>query len=81
MGSDTYVFEHLNLSDFTIRETTAIVPGWQWKRQHCWKLLSEVLYEPQEGELRIGNTPLKNVSPRFGGDHCGVVMQEELCIQ
>ena len=33
-------------------------------------------YEPNEGEIKLGNTKLKNISPRFWRDHCGVVMQE-----
>ena len=33
-------------------------------------------YEPTEGDIKIGNTQLKNVSPRFWRDQCGVVMQE-----
>jgi ATP-binding cassette subfamily B protein len=33
-------------------------------------------YEPSQGEIRLGNTKLNNISPRFWRDHCGVVMQE-----
>ena len=33
-------------------------------------------YEPNSGEIRIGNTQMKNISPRFWRDQCGVVMQE-----
>jgi ATP-binding cassette subfamily B protein len=33
-------------------------------------------YEPNEGEIKIGNTQMKNISPRFWRDQCGVVMQE-----
>jgi ATP-binding cassette subfamily B protein len=39
------------------------------------KLLMK-FYEPTVGEIRLGNTKLKNISPRFWRDHCGVVMQE-----
>lgn len=74
VGSDTYVFEHLNLS-IPYQKTTAIVGASGSGKTTLLKLLMK-FYEPQEGELRIGNTPLKNVSPRFWRDHCGVVMQE-----
>jgi len=33
-------------------------------------------YEPNEGEIKIGSTQMKNISPRFWRDQCGVVMQE-----
>jgi ATP-binding cassette subfamily B protein len=33
-------------------------------------------YEPNEGDIRIRNTQMKNISPRFWRDQCVVVMQE-----
>ena len=33
-------------------------------------------YEPNTGEIKIGNTNIKNISPRFWREHCGVVMQD-----
>ena len=39
------------------------------------KLLMK-FYEPNTGEIKIGNTNLKNISPRFWREHCGVVMQD-----
>lgn len=74
VGSDAYVFENLNLS-IPYQKTTAIVGASGSGKTTLLKLLMK-FYEPQEGELKIGNTPLKNVSPRFWRDHCGVVMQE-----
>jgi ATP-binding cassette subfamily B protein len=39
------------------------------------KLLMK-FYEPNKGEIKIGNTNIKNISPRFWREHCGVVMQD-----
>ncbi len=39
------------------------------------KLLMK-FYEPNNGEIKIANTNLKNISPKTWRDHCGVVMQE-----
>jgi ATP-binding cassette subfamily B protein len=33
-------------------------------------------YEPNTGEIKLGNTNLKNISPKIWRNHCGVVMQE-----
>lgn len=33
-------------------------------------------YEPNTGEIKLGNTNIKNISPRFWREHCGVVMQD-----
>ena len=33
-------------------------------------------YEPNAGEIKLGNNNLKNISPRLWRDHCGVVMQD-----
>ena len=33
-------------------------------------------YEPDEGEIKIGSLQMKNISPRYWRDKCGVVMQE-----
>jgi ATP-binding cassette subfamily B protein len=34
------------------------------------------IYEAQRGEIRLGNTTLKNISHRTWRSYCGVVMQE-----
>lgn len=74
VGSDAFVFEKLSLT-IPYQKTTAIVGASGSGKTTLLKLLMK-FYEPQEGEVKIGNTPLKNVSPRFWRDHCGVVMQE-----
>lgn len=74
IGSDQFVFENLNLS-IPYQKTTAIVGASGSGKTTLLKLLMK-FYEPSEGEIRLGNTNLKNISPRFWRDHCGVVMQE-----
>ncbi|KFF17664.1 peptidase domain-containing ABC transporter [Chryseobacterium sp. JM1] len=73
-GSTNYIFENLSLT-IPHQKTTAIVGASGSGKTTLLKLLMK-FYEPQEGELRIGGTPLKNISPRFWRSHCGVVMQE-----
>ena len=67
-------FENLNLN-IPYQKTTAIVGASGSGKTTLLKLLMK-FYEPNEGEIRLGNTKLKNISPRFWRDHCGVVMQE-----
>jgi ATP-binding cassette subfamily B protein len=74
IGSDVPVFENLSLT-IPYRQTTAIVGASGSGKTTLLKLLMK-FYDPDQGEIRIGNTNLKNVSPRFWRDHCGVVMQE-----
>ncbi len=74
IGSDQFVFENLNLT-IPYQKTTAIVGASGSGKTTLLKLLMK-FYEPNEGEIRLGNTNLKNISPRFWRDHCGVVMQE-----
>ncbi|MGN7867206.1 peptidase domain-containing ABC transporter [Chryseobacterium sp.] len=74
IGSDVPVFENLNLT-IPYRQTTAIVGASGSGKTTLLKLLMK-FYDPDQGEIKIGNTNLKNVSPRFWRDHCGVVMQE-----
>ncbi|MBA9077602.1 ATP-binding cassette domain-containing protein [Rufibacter quisquiliarum] len=33
-------------------------------------------YSPQQGEIKVGNTPLSTIKPQFWRQSCGVVMQE-----
>lgn len=74
IGSDVPVFENLSLT-IPYRQTTAIVGASGSGKTTLLKLLMK-FYDPDQGEIKIGNTNLKNVSPRFWRDHCGVVMQE-----
>ena len=74
IGSDAFVFEGLNLT-IPYQKTTAIVGASGSGKTTLLKLLMK-FYEPTEGDIKIGNTKLKNVSPRFWRDQCGVVMQE-----
>ncbi|WP_146028651.1 ATP-binding cassette domain-containing protein, partial [Chryseobacterium scophthalmum] len=74
IGSDVPVFENLNLN-IPHQKTTAIVGASGSGKTTLLKLLMK-FYEPNEGEIKIGNTQMKNISPRFWRDQCGVVMQE-----
>lgn len=74
IGSDQLVFEDLNLV-IPYRKTTAIVGASGSGKTTLLKLLMK-FYEPNEGEIKLGNTTLKNISPRIWRDHCGVVMQD-----
>ncbi|NIF07548.1 peptidase domain-containing ABC transporter [Chryseobacterium sp. Tr-659] len=74
IGSDVPVFENLNLT-IPYQQTTAIVGASGSGKTTLLKLLMK-FYDPDQGEIKIGNTNMKNVSPRFWRDHCGVVMQE-----
>ncbi|MGI9583771.1 peptidase domain-containing ABC transporter [Chryseobacterium sp. RRHN12] len=74
IGSDVPVFENLNLT-IPYQQTTAIVGASGSGKTTLLKLLMK-FYDPDQGEIRIGNTNMKNISPRYWRDHCGVVMQE-----
>ncbi|WP_426477110.1 peptidase domain-containing ABC transporter [Chryseobacterium sp. CBSDS_008] len=74
IGSDVPVFENLNLT-IPYQQTTAIVGASGSGKTTLLKLLMK-FYDPDKGEIRIGNTNMKNISPRYWRDHCGVVMQE-----
>lgn len=74
IGSDQFVFENLNLT-IPYQQTTAIVGASGSGKTTLLKLLMK-FYEPTSGEIKIGNTNLKNISPRLWRDHCGVVMQD-----
>ena len=74
IGSDAFVFENLNLN-IPYQKTTAIVGASGSGKTTLLKLLMK-FYEPNQGEIRLGNTILKHISPRTWRDHCGVVMQE-----
>jgi len=74
IGSDQFVFENLNLT-IPYRKTTAIVGASGSGKTTLLKLLMK-FYEPNAGEIKTGNIHLKNISPSFWRNHCGVVMQE-----
>lgn len=73
-GAGTPVFERLSLS-IPHRKTTAIVGASGSGKTTLLKLLLK-FYEPGEGEVKIGNVQLQNISARYWRDLCGVVMQE-----
>lgn len=74
IGSDQFIFENLNLT-IPYQKTTAIVGASGSGKTTLLKLLMK-FYEPNKGEIKLGNTNLKNISPRFWREHCGVVMQD-----
>ena len=74
IGSDSFIFENLDLT-IPYQKTTAIVGASGSGKTTLLKLLMK-FYEPNTGEIKLGNTNLKNISPRLWRDHCGVVMQE-----
>jgi len=67
------------LSDFNLRipkgKTTAIVGVSGSGKTTLLKLLLK-FYEPQKGEISLGNTSLATISHQAWRSHCGVVMQE-----
>jgi ATP-binding cassette subfamily B protein len=67
------------LSDINIRipkgKTTAIVGVSGSGKTTLLKMLLK-FYEPQKGEIRIGNTDMAHISHKMWRSHCGVVMQE-----
>jgi len=73
-GTDSFVFQDLNLI-IPFQKTTAIVGTSGSGKTTLLKLLTK-FYEPDQGEIKIGSTDMKNISPRYWRDHCGVVMQE-----
>ena len=73
-GAESFVFQNLNLV-IPFQKTTAIVGTSGSGKTTLLKLLTK-FYEPNQGEIKIGSTDMKNISPRYWRDHCGVVMQE-----
>jgi ATP-binding cassette, subfamily B, bacterial len=73
-GSDQFVFENLSLN-IHYQKTTAIVGASGSGKTTLLKLLMK-FYEPNSGDIKIGNTDLVNISHRFWREHCGVVMQD-----
>ena len=56
-------------------KTTAIVGVSGSGKTTLLKMLLK-FYEPQKGEIKLGNTPLAGISHKTWRSHCGVVMQE-----
>lgn len=74
VGSRQYVFKNLSLV-IPYQKTTAIVGTSGSGKTTLLKLIMK-FYEPETGEIKIDNTNLKDISPSFWRDHCGVVMQD-----
>ena len=74
IGSDQFVFKDLNLI-IPYQKTTAIVGTSGSGKTTLLKLLMK-FYEPNSGEIKLGNIDLKNISARIWRKYCGVVMQE-----
>jgi ATP-binding cassette, subfamily B, bacterial len=68
------VLQNINLQ-IPKGKTTAIVGTSGSGKTTLLKLLLK-FYEPQKGEIKLGNTPLMHMSHKTWRAHCGVVMQE-----
>ncbi|MEB8346885.1 peptidase domain-containing ABC transporter [Flavobacteriaceae bacterium KMM 6898] len=75
IGSDKPVFENLTL-DIPANKITAIVGVSGSGKTTFMKILMK-FYDPQSGEIKLGNHNLKNVSQHTWRQRCGVVMQED----
>ncbi|WP_316757834.1 peptidase domain-containing ABC transporter [Pedobacter aquatilis] len=73
-GASSSVFQDLNLV-IPYQKTTAIVGASGSGKTTLLKLLTK-FYDPDTGEIKIGSTDMKSISPRYWRNHCGVVMQE-----
>lgn len=69
-----WVLHRLNLR-IPYGKTTAIVGASGSGKTTLLKLLLK-FYNPEEGNIFLGSTPLKNISSRAWRDRCGVVMQD-----
>lgn len=74
LGSDIPVLENLNLT-IPANKVTAIVGVSGSGKTTLMKLLLK-FYEPNDGEINIGNTQLKNISQKAWRNNVGAVMQE-----
>ena len=73
-GSDQMVLQELNVT-IPANKVTAIVGVSGSGKTTLMKLLLK-FYDPIEGEIKLGNYDLKNISQKTWRDECGVVMQE-----
>jgi len=69
-----YVLEHLNLT-IPANKVTAIVGASGSGKTTLIKLLLG-FYEPQEGEIKVDQTPLKEINPQVWRQHAGAVLQD-----
>lgn len=74
VGSDQMVLQNLDLA-FPAKKVTAIVGVSGSGKTTLMKLLLK-FYNPNEGQIKLGNYDLKNVSQKTWRQECGVVMQE-----
>ena len=74
LGSDISVLDNLNLT-IPSNKITAIVGTSGSGKTTLMKLLLK-FYEPQTGEISIGNAQLKNISQKAWRNNIGAVMQE-----
>ncbi|RZS92553.1 peptidase domain-containing ABC transporter [Aquimarina brevivitae] len=74
VGSEKPVLKNLNLT-IPANKITAVVGVSGSGKTTLMKLLLK-FYEPDQGQIFIGNHDLKNVSQKAWRDHFGVVMQE-----
>lgn len=74
VGSDKAVLEKLDLH-IPANKITAVVGVSGSGKTTLMKLLLK-FYDPDEGDILIGNHNLKNISQKTWRDHFGVVMQE-----
>ncbi|MCV9933661.1 peptidase domain-containing ABC transporter [Flavobacterium sp. LS1R47] len=74
LGSDIPVLDNLNLI-IPAHKVTAIVGVSGSGKTTLMKLLLK-FYEPNNGEVNIGNTQLKNISQKAWRNNIGAVMQE-----
>lgn len=74
VGSGQMVLQDLNLA-IPANKVTAIVGVSGSGKTTLMKLLLK-FYNPKEGQIKLGNYDLKNVSQKTWRQECGVVMQE-----
>ncbi|MFV0572774.1 MAG: peptidase domain-containing ABC transporter [Xanthomarina gelatinilytica] len=74
IGSDQFVLKNLDLT-IPANKITAIVGTSGSGKTTLMKLLLK-FYEPNEGQIKLGNYDLKNVSQKAWRSQSGVVMQE-----
>lgn len=74
LGSDTPVLDQLDLI-IPAKKVTAIVGVSGSGKTTLMKLLLK-FYEPEKGEVTIGNSQLKNISQKAWRNNVGAVMQE-----
>jgi ATP-binding cassette subfamily B protein len=74
LGSDIPVLENLNLT-IPAHKVTAIVGVSGSGKTTLMKLLLK-FYEPDKGEINLGNTQLKNIAQKSWRANIGAVMQE-----